>query len=172
MCPPSRAFRLLPPRGGGIRWGGISRNHALSPPPWPSPIKGEGMNCMERSEAGIAAGLRRAVSASCKRVSSPTGRHLCTHLCEEPKKCDVIPAEAGIQTKMTGFPRIKCGAGSVKPGMTNKAKGILGHYTSSVSSPAGRGTLRLRGRRPPGREASGSRRLRPSASPSRAACAG
>ena len=160
--PPSRGRNKV---GGSL---GITRFH---PPPWPSPIKGEGMN-VERSEAGIAAGLRRAVSASCKRVSSPTGRHLCTHLCEEPKKCDVIPAEAGIQTKMTGFPRIKCGAGSVKPGMTNKAKGILGHYTSSVSSPAGRGTLRLRGRRPPGREASGSRRLRPSASPSRAACAG
>ena len=31
---------------------------------------------------------------------------------------DVIPAKAGIQ-KSTGFPRIKYGAGLVKPGMTN-----------------------------------------------------
>jgi hypothetical protein len=31
---------------------------------------------------------------------------------------DVIPAKAGIQEN-TGFPRIKYGAGSVKPGMTN-----------------------------------------------------
>jgi len=30
----------------------------------------------------------------------------------------VIPAEAGIQNKSTGFPRIKYGAGLVKPGMT------------------------------------------------------
>ena len=33
----------------------------------------------------------------------------------------VIPAKAGIQ-KNTGFPRIKYGAGLVKPGMTNKEK--------------------------------------------------
>ena len=32
----------------------------------------------------------------------------------------VIPAKAGIQIKKTGFPRIKYGAGLVKPGMTNK----------------------------------------------------
>ena len=35
---------------------------------------------------------------------------------------DVIPAKAGIQ-KSTGFPRIKYGAGFVKPGMT-KCTGI------------------------------------------------
>jgi hypothetical protein len=34
----------------------------------------------------------------------------------------VIPAKAGIQIRNTGFPRIKYGAGSVKPGMTNKGK--------------------------------------------------
>jgi hypothetical protein len=32
----------------------------------------------------------------------------------------VIPAKAGIQEKKTGFPRIKSGAGLVKPGMTIK----------------------------------------------------
>ena len=30
----------------------------------------------------------------------------------------VIPAKAGIQGKVTGFPRIKCGAGSIKHGIT------------------------------------------------------
>ena len=34
---------------------------------------------------------------------------------------DVIPAKAGIQEN-TGFPRIKYGAGLVKPGMTNRLK--------------------------------------------------
>jgi len=43
----------------------------------------------------------------------------------------VIPAKAGIQSKNTGFPRIKYGAGSVKPGMTNKAKIFLNHYTKA-----------------------------------------
>jgi hypothetical protein len=40
----------------------------------------------------------------------------------------VIPAKAGIQRRNTGFPRIKYGAGSVKPGMTNKGKRFLTHY--------------------------------------------
>jgi hypothetical protein len=35
----------------------------------------------------------------------------------------VIPAKAGIQ-KNTGFPRIKYGAGLVKPGMTNNINHI------------------------------------------------
>jgi hypothetical protein len=42
----------------------------------------------------------------------------------------VIPAKAGIQPKNTGFPRIKYGASLVKPGMTNKGKTFLNHYTS------------------------------------------
>jgi len=42
-----------------------------------------------------------------------------------------IPAKAGIQLKNTGFPRIKHGAGFAKPGMTNKGKGLLTHYTNS-----------------------------------------
>ncbi len=42
----------------------------------------------------------------------------------------VIPAKAGIQKdKKTGFPRIKYGAGSVKPGMTIKVKGLMTHNT-------------------------------------------
>jgi len=32
------------------------------------------------------------------------------------------PAKARIQSTNTGFPRIKYGAGLVKPGMTNKEK--------------------------------------------------
>jgi hypothetical protein len=44
----------------------------------------------------------------------------------------VIPAKAGIQPRNTGFPRIKYGAGSVKPGMTNKRKRFLNHYNSSL----------------------------------------
>ena len=39
---------------------------------------------------------------------------------------DVIPAKAGIQ-KNTGFPRIKYGAGLVKPGMTNYTGPIYSH---------------------------------------------
>jgi hypothetical protein len=42
----------------------------------------------------------------------------------------VIPAKAGIQPGNTGFPRIKYGAGLVKPGMTIKVKGLLTQYTS------------------------------------------
>jgi hypothetical protein len=41
----------------------------------------------------------------------------------------VILAKAGIQFINTGFPRIKYGAGSVKPGMTNKEKRFLIHHT-------------------------------------------
>ena len=41
----------------------------------------------------------------------------------------VIPAKAGIQLRNTGFPRIKYGAGLVKPGMTIKVKGLLTQYT-------------------------------------------
>jgi len=41
----------------------------------------------------------------------------------------VIAAKAGIQFKKTGFPRVKHGTGLVKPGMTNKVKGLLTHYT-------------------------------------------
>ena len=50
---------------------------------------------------------------------------------------DVIPAKAGIQacpcenrepvSKNTGFPRIKYGAGLVKPGMTNHTGPIYHH---------------------------------------------
>ena len=40
----------------------------------------------------------------------------------------VIPAKAGIQFKNNGFPRIKYGAGLIKPGMTNRGKGFLTHY--------------------------------------------
>jgi hypothetical protein len=40
----------------------------------------------------------------------------------------VIPAKAGIQLRKTGFPRIKYGAGLVKPGMTNKEKEFMTHY--------------------------------------------
>jgi hypothetical protein len=39
---------------------------------------------------------------------------------------DVIPAKAGIQEN-TGFPRIKYGAGLVKPGMTNYTGPIYRH---------------------------------------------
>jgi hypothetical protein len=39
----------------------------------------------------------------------------------------VIPAKAGIQFKNNGFPRVKHGAGFVKPGMTNNGKGFLSH---------------------------------------------
>jgi hypothetical protein len=35
---------------------------------------------------------------------------------------------AGIQVRNTGFPRIKYGAGSVKPGMTIKVKELLTQY--------------------------------------------
>jgi hypothetical protein len=41
----------------------------------------------------------------------------------------VIPEKAGIHFRNTGFPRIKYGAGLVKPGMTNKGKGFLTHHT-------------------------------------------
>ena len=37
----------------------------------------------------------------------------------------VIPAEAGIQHRNTGF--------RVRPGMTNKVKGLLTHYTNLPS---------------------------------------
>jgi len=46
----------------------------------------------------------------------------------------VIPAKAGIQLANTGFPRIKYGAGLVKPGMTIKVKGLLTQYTWKVRS--------------------------------------
>jgi len=36
----------------------------------------------------------------------------------------VIPAKAGIQEN-TGFPRVKHGAGLVKPGMTNRTRFML-----------------------------------------------
>jgi len=39
----------------------------------------------------------------------------------------VIPAKAGIQHRNTGFPRIKYGAGLVKPGMTGNGKGFITH---------------------------------------------
>jgi len=39
---------------------------------------------------------------------------------------------AGIQPRNTGFPRIKYGAGLVKPGMTNKGKRFLNHYNTSL----------------------------------------
>jgi hypothetical protein len=42
----------------------------------------------------------------------------------------VIPAKAGIQFKNTGFPRVKHGAGLVKPGMTIKVKELLTQYSS------------------------------------------
>jgi hypothetical protein len=35
-----------------------------------------------------------------------------------------------MSRKNIGFPRIKYGAGSVKPGMTNKIKIFLNHYTA------------------------------------------
>jgi len=41
----------------------------------------------------------------------------------------VIPAKAGIQPRNTGFPRIEYGAGSVKPGITNKGERFLNHHT-------------------------------------------
>jgi len=44
----------------------------------------------------------------------------------------VIPAKAGIQPGNTGFPRIKYGAGLVKPGMTIKVKGLLTQYISKL----------------------------------------
>ena len=37
--------------------------------------------------------------------------------------------KTGIQSRKTGFPRIKYGAGLVKPGMTNRRKGFMKHYT-------------------------------------------
>jgi hypothetical protein len=43
-----------------------------------------------------------------------------------------IPAKAGIRLRNTGFPRIKYGAGSIKPGMTNNGKGFVTHHTSRV----------------------------------------
>jgi hypothetical protein len=52
----------------------------------------------------------------------------------------VIPANtlegtgAGIQPKNTGFPRIKYGAGSIKPGMTIKVKTFLNHCISYLIS--------------------------------------
>jgi hypothetical protein len=45
----------------------------------------------------------------------------------------VIPAKAGIQFKNTGFPRVKHGAGLVKPGMTIKVKELLTQYSSLES---------------------------------------
>jgi hypothetical protein len=50
-------------------------------------------------------------------VICPTLLHISYHT--------VIPAKAGIQFRNPGFPRIKCGAGLVKPGMTIKVKGLL-----------------------------------------------
>jgi len=51
----------------------------------------------------------------------------------------VIPAKAGIQFKNNGF--------RVKPGMTNKGKGFLSHYTTwldaKVSPKAKESSLRL-----------------------------
>ena len=41
-----------------------------------------------------------------------------------------ISAKAGIQFRNTEFPRIKYGAGLVKPGMTIKVKGLLTQYTN------------------------------------------
>jgi hypothetical protein len=49
----------------------------------------------------------------------------------------VIPAKAGIQLRITGFPRIKYGAGLVKPGMTNKGKISLIHCNREEASFAG-----------------------------------
>jgi hypothetical protein len=37
----------------------------------------------------------------------------------------VIRAKAGIRFRNNGFHRVKHGAGLVKPGMTNKVKGLL-----------------------------------------------
>ena len=50
-------------------------------------------------------------------------------------KCKIIchfkiSEKAGIQFRNTGFPRIKYGAGLVKPGMTKKGKGLLKQYIS------------------------------------------
>ena len=44
----------------------------------------------------------------------------------------VIPAKAGIQIRNTGFPRIKYGAGLVKPGMAINGKRFMMHYINSV----------------------------------------
>jgi len=38
---------------------------------------------------------------------------------------DVVPAKAGKQFWHTGFPRVKHGAGLVKPGMTNYTRLVL-----------------------------------------------
>ncbi|MDI6762511.1 MAG: hypothetical protein QME83_05690, partial [Thermodesulfobacteriota bacterium] len=51
------------------------------------------------------------------------------------KKCKImchlkISAKAGIQFKNTGFPRVKHGAGLVKPGMTIKVKELLTQCSS------------------------------------------
>jgi len=43
----------------------------------------------------------------------------------------VIPAKAGIQFRNPGFPRIKYGAGLVKPGMTIKVMGLPTHHTNT-----------------------------------------
>ena len=43
-----------------------------------------------------------------------------------------IPAKTGIQLINIGFPRFKHGAGSVKPGMTIKVKGLLTQHTSEL----------------------------------------
>jgi hypothetical protein len=44
----------------------------------------------------------------------------------------VIPAKAGIQLRNTRFPRIKYGAGLVKPGMRNKEKEFMIQYTRTL----------------------------------------
>jgi hypothetical protein len=50
------------------------------------------------------------------------------HISYEP----VNPVKAGIQFRITGFPRIKYGAGLAKPGMTIKVNGPLTQYSTNV----------------------------------------
>ena len=69
--------------------------------------------------AQVLGGVRERtdIEAMHSVISHRKERHSC-----ESRNLDVVPAKAGNQYLKIGFPRIKYGAGLVKPGMTSRAK--------------------------------------------------
>ncbi len=84
---------------------------------------------MKRDNTCPAAGWRQPAAG----VSFRGQRHCSWHIytATEIASTSVIPAKAGIH-KNPGFPRIKYGAGLVKPGMTNQDNAYVVMYSCSV----------------------------------------
>jgi hypothetical protein len=100
----------------------------------PSPSKGEVDTTRNRGEGGGDVNLLFAFVLIIPIILQATIYNMTTLITIK----QVIPAKAGIQGR-TGFPRIKYGAGLVKPGMTNYT-GLLSLCIKLTLTPA----LRIR----------------------------